>query len=81
METKSTTDFWKAALFAFAVFAIFLLCWETYWRTRGFFPTFNDDESYWSNKRKDVYKSPAEATVFIGSSRINLIWMQRFGKT
>lgn len=48
----------------------FVLSLESYWRGRGFVPTFNDDKVLWSTKRKEVYKPAEDATVFIGGSRI-----------
>ena len=48
----------------------FVVFWEIHFRTRGFTPTYNDDKVLWATKRKEIYKSSDEATVFIGSSRI-----------
>src|SRR5687768_9413141 len=62
-------------LFNASILALFLvICFifglESYWRSRGFVPTFNDDKVLWSTKRKEIYKPAEEATVFIGGSRI-----------
>jgi len=67
MQTKKLV---KTALLALTVVLAFGLGWEAYWRSKGFTPTFNDDKFLWATKRKEVYKSQSEATVFIGSSRI-----------
>lgn len=48
----------------------FMVGWEYHFRNRGFTPTYNDDKVLWATKRKEIYKSSDEATVFIGSSRI-----------
>src|SRR5687767_11707644 len=48
----------------------FVFVLESYWRGRGFIPTFNDDKLLWSKKRKEVYKPADEATIFVGGSRI-----------
>lgn len=45
----------------------FVICWEYYWRSRGFTPSHNDDKFIWAAKRKQVYQP--NATVFTGSSR------------
>jgi hypothetical protein len=59
------------ALVLTLIFVIaFVFCLESYWRGRGFVPTFNDDKVLWSTKRKEVYKPAEDATVFIGGSRI-----------
>jgi hypothetical protein len=59
---------------------------ESYWRERGFIPTFNDDKVLWSTKRKEVYKPADEATVFVGGSRIKFdldipTWEKLTGET
>ncbi|HEX6191767.1 MAG TPA: hypothetical protein VFZ42_05355 [Chitinophagaceae bacterium] len=63
-------QFAKAGLLTVAVVVTFIFCWETYWRTKGFVATFNDDKVLWANARKAVYQPIDKATVFIGSSRI-----------
>lgn len=56
----------------FTIIQVLCVIWalEAYWRDRGFIPTFNDDKILWATKRKEIYKSPEDATVFIGGSRI-----------
>jgi hypothetical protein len=62
---------WSWALAGtFVVALCALVALESYWRGRGFEPTHNDDKILWSTKRKEVYRSPSEGTVFIGGSRI-----------
>jgi hypothetical protein len=67
MEARSLV---KAVVFSFVLVAGFTLLLESYWRNRGFVPSYNDDKILWANKRKQIYKPADEATVFIGGSRI-----------
>src|SRR5688572_30450539 len=60
----------KTFLLTMVLIVAFMAAWELYIRSRGFSPTYNDDKVLWANKRREVYKSPTEATVFVGSSRI-----------
>jgi hypothetical protein len=62
--------FLKAAILTFFLVVVFAASWEIYWRHRGFTATYNDDKILWATKRKEVYKPPDQATVFIGPSRI-----------
>jgi len=48
----------------------FVLCWEYYWRSRGFGTSYNDDKVLWAGKRKEIYRPADQSTVFIGGSRI-----------
>src|SRR5882757_6314092 len=65
-----STQFSKTAALMLVMVAIFVLCLEYYWRSRGFLPTYNDDKVLWANQRKKVYQPLDQATVFIGGSRI-----------
>lgn len=63
----------------------FILCWEWYWRSKGFRISYNDDKVLWAQERKEVYKPRDKATVFIGSSRIKFdldipAWEKRTGE-
>ena len=60
----------KAGILVFILVTFFIIAWEFYWRSNGFSVSYNDDESFWCTKRKEVYKPADAATVFIGSSRI-----------
>jgi hypothetical protein len=62
--------FLKASLLTLVLVFSFLLSWEYHWRSRGFFPTYNDDKVLWAAQRKEVYQPAEQATVFIGGSRI-----------
>lgn len=64
------THFLKASIFTLVVVIIFVVCWEYYWRSRGFTTTYNDDKVLWATKRKEVYRPRDQATVFVGGSRI-----------
>lgn len=59
-----------ACIGAFAMAFCCAASLESYWRARGFVPTFNDDKVLWAAKRKEIYKPASQATVFIGGSRI-----------
>jgi len=62
-------QFFKATVLALILVIGFVVCWEWYWRLRGFTVAYNDDKVLWATQRKNVYKSSDQATVFIGSSR------------
>jgi hypothetical protein len=62
--------FTRAGLLALLLTTAFVLCWEGFWRYKGFKITYNDDKALWAKKRAAAYKSPEAATVFIGSSRV-----------
>ena len=47
----------------------FAACWEYYWRSRDFEPTYNDDKVLWARQREKL-THPGPQTVFIGGSRI-----------
>ena len=67
MQTK---HFSRAAILTAVTVLGFVVCWEVYWRNKGFIPTYNDDEALWAEKRSNVYKPIDAATVFTGASRI-----------
>lgn len=62
--------FLKAGILALILVTGFVLCWEGYWRSRGFTISYNDDKQLWAVKRKQVYEPADQSTVIIGSSRI-----------
>lgn len=66
----SSSYFIKAGVLTLFIVAVFIVCWEGFWRSKGFTPTFNDDKALWAAKRTEVYRNPDHATIFIGSSRI-----------
>jgi hypothetical protein len=67
MNTKNSL---KACLLTIGIVFCFGFSLESYWRSRGFSPSHNDDKVCWALKRKEVYKPAENSTVFIGSSRI-----------
>jgi hypothetical protein len=64
-------DNFKKAAYLTIIFTVsFIICWEWYWRSKGFIATYNDDVALWAVQRPNAYLPANEATVFIGSSRI-----------
>ena len=59
--------FFKGFILMLAIVTGFVVCWEYYWRSRGFTVSHNDDKFIWAVNRKKIYKP--RATIFIGSSR------------
>ncbi len=53
-----------------AVVVILLFFWEYFWRNQGFSLAYNDDQALWAKNRNMVYQPKENASVFIGSSRI-----------
>ena len=60
----------RTFLLTIVIVIAFMAAWELHIRGRGFTPTYNDDKILWAAKRREVYQSPDNATVFIGPSRI-----------
>jgi hypothetical protein len=82
MESKNLI---KAGLLSLFLVATFIVSYENFWRNNGLPLSYNDDESLWSYKRKQVYQPPTSATVFIGSSRIKFdldidTWREQTGE-
>jgi len=65
-----TVNLSKAALLMLFLVVASLICWEYMWRHKGYNRGYNDDEGLWMKNRAKVYAPQNEATVFIGSSRI-----------
>ena len=65
-----SNQLFNASILTLLLVICFVFGLESYWRDRGFIPTFNDDKVLWATKRKEIYKPAEEATVFIGGSRI-----------
>ncbi|HUS01053.1 MAG TPA: hypothetical protein VMY77_04965 [Chitinophagaceae bacterium] len=57
-------------MLAIVLVLISIISWEFYLRSKHYPISYNDDESLWSTKRKEVYKPTNDETIFIGSSRI-----------
>lgn len=62
--------FFKAAITAGLLMALFIGGLEYYWRSKGYPLSFNDDKALWTLVRKELKSYTGPATVFIGSSRI-----------
>lgn len=60
----------RAGILALLLATTFILCWEGFWRSKGFKITYNDDKALWAKKRAEIYQPADAATVFIGSSRV-----------
>jgi hypothetical protein len=43
--------------------------WELYWRSKGKYPTLNDDKALWANHRENVNDASKKDIVILGSSR------------
>lgn len=74
----------RMALVAVVLFALGLAGWESYWRSQGFVPGYNNSDGQWAEARRRVDHAEPRATVFIGSSRtmfdIDLeVWREETG--
>ncbi len=65
-----TNHFLKAFVLTLGIVIGFVICWEYYWRSKGFPISYNDDNIKWAAKRNEVYRPADQTTVFIGGSRI-----------
>ncbi|MEZ0485707.1 hypothetical protein [Fibrella aquatica] len=72
-----TSNYVKAAWLALAIVLAFVAGWELYWRSQNLQLSYNDDESLWASKRKQVYESSPKRPVLVGSSRIKFDLDQR----
>lgn len=54
----------------FITILIATVCWEGYWRWRGFVPTHKDDPMLWTMQRERLKTAGPRAVAVIGSSRI-----------
>ncbi len=64
------SPFLKAGILALILVSVTIISWEMYLRHQGRDISYDDGESLWSDKRKQVYEPINKATVVIGSSRI-----------
>lgn len=79
------THFLKAAAVMLVIVIGFVLCWEYYWRSRGFAPTYNDDKVLWARQREKLVAPAPYGTVIVGGSRIKFdidlaTWQQLTGE-
>lgn len=63
-------NFKKTLIIAISLSLLGLICWEIYWRSQGFYPTLDDNESLWATQRARVEKAGSEDVLLIGSSRV-----------
>ena len=43
--------------------------WEVYWRSKGYYPTLNDEKALWAITRSKVEEATKEDIIILGSSR------------
>src|SRR4051812_4640873 len=67
---KQKRLFLKAGILAVILVSASVVSWEMHLRQQGRGISYDDGGGLWSDKRKQVYQSIDQATVFIGSSRI-----------
>lgn len=66
----NATNYVKTAWLTLGLVLAFVIGWEMYWRGQGLPLSYNDDESMWASKRREIYGSTPAKPVVIGSSRI-----------
>lgn len=74
----------RAALVALALFVAGLGAWEAYWRSQEFVPSYGNFDSQWAEARRKVDDDEPDATVLIGSSRMQFdidldVWREETG--
>lgn len=62
----------RIAVLAAILTAAFVGAWEGFWRSRGFFPSLNDDPLLWTLARREVRPRDPSQFVLLGSSRMQL---------
>lgn len=61
----------KSSLFLAIILAISLLSiWEMYWRSEGYYPSYDDNKDMWAVERSKVKDASKEDVVVVGASRI-----------
>ncbi len=60
----------KTLIIAIILSVISIGAWEIYWRSRGFYPTLNDNEALWAVQRSKVEKATSTDILLMGSSRV-----------
>lgn len=65
-----SSHYTKAACLTLGLVLAFVAGWELYWRSQNLLLSYNDDESMWASKRRQIYQSTRTKPVLIGSSRI-----------
>ena len=54
---------------ALAIGLLSVFLWEIYWRSKGYYPTLNDEKALWAITRSKVEKATNEDVIILGSSR------------
>ena len=60
----------KSLIIALSLFVIGLITWEFYWRSKGFYPTIDDNEALWAVQRARVKNLGSGDVILLGSSRV-----------
>lgn len=60
----------QSIIIAFVLSVLSISAWEFYWRSQGFYPTFDDNENLWSVQRSRAENATNEDVLLIGSSRV-----------
>lgn len=60
----------QSLILAFTLGLISIIAWESYWRSKGFYPTLDDNESLWSVQRNRVKTTTDQDIILLGSSRV-----------
>lgn len=60
----------QSLIIAITLSIICLSAWELFWRSKGVYPTLDDNEALWSVQRSRVEKASSNDILLIGSSRV-----------
>lgn len=74
----------RIAIVALVLFLAGAAAWEAYWRGREFVPSYRNSDSQWAEARRKVDRDEPDATVLIGSSRMQFdidldVWREETG--
>jgi hypothetical protein len=69
-ERMQLTDWGRVWMIGLLTAALFLGCWEVFWRIRGFQPTIQDDWGIWAKVRRQAVSQGSRAIILVGASRI-----------
>ena len=74
----------RVAIVALVLFLAGTAVWEAYWRGQGFVPSYRNSDGQWAEARRKVDRDEPDATVLIGSSRMQFdidldVWREETG--